>query len=815
MANRDQIPVIFLACANSYREGKRLNYLVRERRRIANILSVEEDKGHLEIVQEGNTSKEFFFDELRQRKYKGRIAIIHFAGHADNGILRFESEEGQEEPLNIDTLATFLGTISGLHLVFLNGCGTKPTVDKLLQRGIPVVLATQTSVEDRQAAKVAEEFYQGIAGGYSIKESFEQAKAIFKEAFSYYEVDESSNIIRGLEWEGMDPQESNTYIEPFPWGLYVKKGEEFHLEWRLETQKDSPKATHPNPWYKRADVLLGMAALVASIIFGILELNDKDKVPKDIVVDKGETEKPVIPIEPAPSDPSPPDQLPLQERIDQLPENPNYFGRDRDETYNILLIPFINLKDRERTLNGFIERRLREISDISQLPLNVQVRELDSTFNNAEEQLTPRDARKLGQKYFADMVVWGSYLFDLVEVDKIKMDVVTEPPLNRYDEVVLNREIQTRNRRRGYRTLPYPDFSRQDTTLQDVEAIVFWARGNELLEQNAYERALDYYENIHGNFATVNLQFANVYATLADMKPGNKNTYYRQMAEYVQQIFDLTDSSPPNNARILYYIGLLYDQYGKGEFQADDASRTSEALNYYSLSLEQDPEFIQSYFRRGRLYQYKLREYDTALEDYNAYIERDSSFPYVFHDRGKLYHYALTDSINDAVNKALADYNQVIQLAPQYAWAYEDRGRLYQTYLNQPQQAKADFDKAIELSSLAYSYFYRGLIYQEAENYEAALKDYNMALKQNNQLSNTYFYRNKIYDQDLISQPVSVNELDEEDKKSVYTRLAEIYENVPKDSLLFYKNARISIRREGQIQPRYIERMRRSGRLPQ
>jgi len=814
LANRDQIPVIFLACANSYREGMRLNYLVRERRRIANILSVEEDKGHLEIVQEGNTSKEFFFDELRQRKYKGRIAIIHFAGHADNGVLRFESEEGQEESMNIDTLATFLGTISGLHLVFLNGCGTKPIVEKLLQKGIPVVLATQTSVEDRQAAKVAEEFYQGIAGGYSIKESFEQAKAISREAFSYYEVDESGDIIRGLEWDGMDPKESHTAAS-FPWGLYIRKGEESHLEWRLETQKDSHKIAHPNPWYKRADVWLGMAALVASIIFGILELNVNDKAAKNIDVDKGETEQPAIPDDPVSDDPTPPDLPPLQERIDQLAEQPNFFGRNREETYNILLIPFINLKDRERTLNGFIERRLREISDISQLPLNVQVRELDSTFHNAEEQLTPRDARRLGQKYFADMVVWGSYLFDIEEADEIKMDVVTEPPLNRYDEVALNREIQTRNRRRGYRTLPYPDFSRQDSTLQDVEAIVFWARGNELLEQNAYEKALDYYENINGNFATVNLQFAHVYANLADMKPGNKNTYYRQMADYIQQIFDPADSSLPKNARILYYIGLLYDQYGKGDFQTDDASRTREALNYYSLSLEQDPEFIQSYFRRGRLYHYKLREYNKALEDYNAYIERDSTFPYVFHDRGKLYHYALNDSIDDAVYKALSDYNQIIQLAPQYAWAYEDRGRLYQTYLNQPQQAKADFDKAIELSSLAYSYFYRGLINQEAKNYEDALRDYNMALKQNNQLSNTYFYRNKIYDQDLISQPVTVNEMDEEDKKSVYARLAEIYEKVPKDSLLFYKNARISIRRGEQIQPRYIERMRRAGRLQQ
>jgi len=811
LANRDQIPVIFLACANSYQDGKRLSYLVRERRRIAGILSVEEEKELVEVVQEGNTSKEFFFDELRQRRYKNRIAIIHFAGHADEGRLRFESEEGHEEEMNVDTLAGFLGTFSGLHLVFLNGCGTQVIVEKLLASGIPVVIATQTQVGDQQAAKVAEEFYQGIAGGYTIAESFEQARVIAKQEFAYHEVD-GADIVRGLHWEGKS-EDKDIEGSFFPWGLYVLKGQEAHLDWHLETQVKKPLRA-ALPWWRRADVLIAIAALIVSIVFGALELMDQNPNSggdTSTKPDQSATDNAALPINDGVNDS---DNIAITERIANLASNEMFFGANREETYNILLIPFLSLKDKERNLEGYIDRRLRELGDLSQLPLNVRVKELKMDFHTADEQLTPRDARVLGQKLYADMVVWGTYLFDQEDLNEIKLDILTEPPLNRFDEQELNRNIRSRNRATGFRTLPYPDFTKSDTTIQDVEDIVFWARGNEQFKTDQLSRAIDYYDNIRANFAVVHLQYANVYATLADKNVSRRSEYYKLLSERLKNIFDFTESEAmPRNAKLHYYMGLLYDNYRKGAFEGDLASSTAEANRYYSQAIKIDPNWTPTYFRRGRLYQYKLREYSKALADYNAYIQRDSTFPYVFHDRGKLFHYHLQDSVEKATEKALSDYNRVIELAPDYAWAYEDRGRLYQTYFNDPQKAKADFSKAIALSSLAYSYFYRGLIHQKEENYIDALKDFNYALKQNNQLSNSYFYRNNIYQEEFTSTSVSENELVEVDKKSVYTRLAEIYEKIPKDSLLFYKNARISIERGESIKPQYLERMRRNGRL--
>ena len=409
MANRSDIPVLFLACANSYKEGRRLNYLVKERRRIAQIFALEEEKGHVQVIQEGNTSKDFFFDELRQRRYKNRIAIIHFAGHADGETLRFESEEGHEEAMDVDTLANFLRTIKGLHLVFLNGCGTQPIVKKLLQKGIPVVIATQTQVQDQQASRVAEEFYQGIAGGYSIEESFAQAKAIAKSEFKFHQLQES-DISRAMFWDS-----KSTQTQPegeFPWGLYTLEGQEDHLNWHLDIEEKP--LVKEKPWYKRAEGVLGLLSLLVAVIFGILELNVLSKgkgatkpEPDKIINTDGPIEPPVT----------------LSEQIEAITPQPTFFGEGREESYNVLLLPFNSLGSSVNEIEGYVRSRLRSISESRNLPLNINVREPGIKWDVESELINVLDARKIGNKFGADMVIWGEYFLSNSDSDEIKLAV--------------------------------------------------------------------------------------------------------------------------------------------------------------------------------------------------------------------------------------------------------------------------------------------------------------------------------------------------------------------------------------------------------
>ena len=771
---------------------------------------MEEEKGYVRVVQEGNTSKDFFFDELRQRRYKNRVAIIHFAGHADGATLRFESEEGQEESMDVDTLAQFLRTITGLHLVFLNGCGTQPIVKKLLQEGIPVVIATQTQVQDEQAARVAEEFYQGIAGGYTIEESFAQARAIAQTEFDFHKLSEG-DISRAMFWE--NTAESEPVEEGFPWGLYTLEGQEEHLQWRLDTQEAKPLAKE-KPWYRRAEGIIGLLSLIAAIIFGVLELNVLKGAKEDPIKDPS-----IIPI----SDPVDPDTpSSLREQIDALETLPTYFGEDREETYNVLLLPFQQLSLPVTTVEGYVKSRLRGLAGASGLPLNIKVREPEIELDLESELLNLQDARTVGEKFGADMVIWGKYFYDTNTPNEIKLAVSSGSPVNRFSEREILGLVQERQRDMPLPTYPYPDYIQYTKITREIEDAIFYARGNESVQQESYETAIGYLEKIQSSFVPVHLQFANCFEALAAQSSGTiKNQYFQRL---VSRLDSVSQQAPDiKNAFVCYYEGILFEMYGTGTYKGTKKSRAKAAQDAYSKAIAQDSDLLKAYFRRGRLYHYQLSSlfknkaetyYDSALLDYNAFIERDPSFAYVYHDKGRLYHYHLIDRPG-AVDSALVNYNRAIALEPEFRYAYEDRGRLYQTYLDNDRLAKEDFNKAIRFGGTSYSYFYRGLIYHEDNDIKNALIDYSKAVRMNTNLSNDPHFKENIYSSELVSQPLPPGE------ESVYAQLAKIYEKRPQDSLLYLKNAEIILNRENasqekidaQLKRKAQQNLRKAGRM--
>ena len=126
------------------------------------------------------------FDELKQRgviadlmveerasleriyavfqKHRDRIAIFHFGGHADRDRLLLQSAF-EPRPAYADGLATLLGQQRGLKLVFLNGCSTRPQVKRLLDAGVPAVIATARPIDDAVATEFAVAFYQALTTG--------------------------------------------------------------------------------------------------------------------------------------------------------------------------------------------------------------------------------------------------------------------------------------------------------------------------------------------------------------------------------------------------------------------------------------------------------------------------------------------------------------------------------------------------------------------------------------------------------------------------------------------------------------------------
>ena len=209
-----RIPIIFLACANSYRKGKRLRYLVNERKAIARILSSDQEHSVYQPVEKGNVANEFFLSLLRKRQYRDRVAVLHFAGHADMSYFRLESDEF-ETPLTIDQLSELVAQLPNLKAVFLSGCATPRMLEMLLERDVPAVIVTQSRAKDPRTTAIAKTFYSNLSEGKTLREAFENVTSEHPDMKSVeveYDIESDQ-----LHWEGKELLFNGLRL---PWGMY-------------------------------------------------------------------------------------------------------------------------------------------------------------------------------------------------------------------------------------------------------------------------------------------------------------------------------------------------------------------------------------------------------------------------------------------------------------------------------------------------------------------------------------------------------------------------------------------------------------------
>lgn len=214
---------MFLAFANA--PDEHLASLKTESRRVYRTLRPLEDDGQIHVHREESSELGELYEDLL--RHDGRIVIFHYAGHADGATLRLEGGEGGGKGL-----ASMLGQQSGLKLVFLNGCATKGHVRRLLDAGVPAVIATSVKIGDAKALEFSDAFYLALAEGRSISESFDSAGA-FIEGRHGARGDAGVAFTRGgTDWEDDD---EDGYDEPvLEWGLHVREDAAADLEqWRL------------------------------------------------------------------------------------------------------------------------------------------------------------------------------------------------------------------------------------------------------------------------------------------------------------------------------------------------------------------------------------------------------------------------------------------------------------------------------------------------------------------------------------------------------------------------------------------------------
>jgi len=167
---------ILLAFANDWVDDKRhLRSLLDESKAIAEAMAPLVDAGLLGMPPPiHNATVDDVIRTFRVRRYRDRIRVFHFGGHASGSSLLFEDEVGGPTEAQASGLAGYLGRQTGLVLVFLNGCCTEPQVRQLRQAGVKAVVATTSAIQDKVAAEFAKAFYAELAAR-SLRDAFDTA----------------------------------------------------------------------------------------------------------------------------------------------------------------------------------------------------------------------------------------------------------------------------------------------------------------------------------------------------------------------------------------------------------------------------------------------------------------------------------------------------------------------------------------------------------------------------------------------------------------------------------------------------------------
>lgn len=145
------------------------------------------DEGRLTLTRLNPPTLNQLQSMLRREEYH----IVHFIGHGEfdkttqQGTLIFENADRAPRVVRDDQVATLFNDTKSLRLVLLNACDSARTdagnpfagvAPRLVQRGVPAVLAMQFPISDPAAINLSTEFYRTLADGYPVDAAMNEAR---------------------------------------------------------------------------------------------------------------------------------------------------------------------------------------------------------------------------------------------------------------------------------------------------------------------------------------------------------------------------------------------------------------------------------------------------------------------------------------------------------------------------------------------------------------------------------------------------------------------------------------------------------------
>ncbi|MCC7164913.1 MAG: CHAT domain-containing protein [Anaerolineae bacterium] len=154
-------------------------------------LSDLEQSGLVTITRLSKPTLSALQSELRDQEFH----ILHFIGHGQfdsergRGFLIWEDDQHASVRVDGERFARLIKDHGSLRLVLLNACeGARPTLSdpfggfaqRIIQQGIPAVIAMQFEITDQAAIAFAREFYAALADNYPVEAALAEArKAIY------------------------------------------------------------------------------------------------------------------------------------------------------------------------------------------------------------------------------------------------------------------------------------------------------------------------------------------------------------------------------------------------------------------------------------------------------------------------------------------------------------------------------------------------------------------------------------------------------------------------------------------------------------
>ena len=382
--------------------------------------------------------------------------------------------------------------------------------------------------------------------------------------------------------------------------------------------------------------------------------------------------------------------------------------------------------DLVETLNTRMDTSLKIDARIFNAKINLEKGESDAH----------NQARKIGRKQNAKLVIWGDYISNKEKLYPF-ITIIDNAPLKNFVDTEVEMDA-----------LFVGDFELPPIIVSKPETILTFIKGKLALQNNDYLKALEYFKKIENqdkvkeiNHENLLIQIGVCYAFQALRE--NRTENRGKAEEYFVKTISLYPNTRDghNNLVMIYLLNKEFNKCLEHSNYIVDNNLTSsatwshfgslyyyldsldKAIEYFELSLLENPGDYHSYSMIGSCFKRK-GNCNKAIDYFNKAIKLNENDISALYEKGMCYY------LNEEYDDAISSLKITVEKAPNHLKAWLALSNIYK---------KTDMSKAIRYwkkvvntvpPAFGLSYML-GNLYDQVNENDSAIKYYNIAISLN------------------------------------------------------------------------------------